>query len=64
MNSKNNYSPALQEGARRFEVRLNGGGDISSFGTTVRNKRPVQRLGGGGGDVTDLSPFWEETARE
>ena len=39
MNPKNNYSPALQEDARRFEVPLNGAGDISSFGTTVRNKR-------------------------
>ena len=26
--------------------------------------RPVQRLGGGGGDVTNLSPFWEETSRK
>ena len=35
----NNYSPALQEDARRFKVRLNEAGDISSTGTTVRNKR-------------------------
>ena len=39
MNPKHNYSTALQEDARRFEERLNGAGDISSFGTTVRNKR-------------------------
>ena len=38
MNPENNYSPALQEDVRRFEERLNGAGDISSFGTTVRNK--------------------------
>ena len=39
MNPKYKYSPALQEDARRFEERLNEAGDISSFGTTVRNKR-------------------------
>ena len=39
MNPKYNYSPALQEDARRFEERLNEAGDISSFSTTVRNKR-------------------------
>ena len=39
MNPKNNDSPALQEGAKRFEERLNGAGDITSFGMTVRNKR-------------------------
>ena len=39
MNPKYNYSPALQEDARRFKERLNGAGDISSFGTTVWNKR-------------------------
>ena len=38
MNPKYNYSPALQEDARRFEERLNRVGDISSFGTTVRIK--------------------------
>ena len=30
----------------------------------AKDNRPVQRLGGGGGDVTNLSPFWEETARK
>ena len=50
MNPKNIYSsPALQEDARRFEERLNKAGDISSFGTTVRNKRHargcLERLG-------------------
>ena len=39
MNPKYNYSTAPREDARRFEERLNGAGDISSFGTTVRNKR-------------------------
>ena len=29
-----------------------------------RGRRPVQRLGGGGGGVTNLSPFWEGTARK
>ena len=43
MNPKYNYSPALQEDARRFEERLNEAGDISSFGTTVRNKRQGKR---------------------
>ena len=33
------HSPALQEDTKRFEERLNGAGEISSFGTTVRNKR-------------------------
>ena len=65
MNPKNNYSPALQEGARRFEERLNGAGDISSFGTTVRNKIHAggtcwscRLLGGNrmGGYTSDLRP--------
>ena len=28
MNPKNNYSPSLQEDARRFEERLNGAGEF------------------------------------
>ena len=34
------------------------------FQNLIYNQRPVQRLGGGGGDVTNLSSFWEGTARK
>ena len=55
MNPKNNYSPALQENARRFEVPLNGAGYISSFGTTVRNKKTCWM------DLLELKTFWGES---
>ena len=54
----------LSRTSREIEALLD---HLDELGTTVQTnmrRRPVQRLGGEGGDVTYLSPFWEETARK
>ena len=38
-------------------------GDVNNTPVRGMLRRPVQRLRGGG-DVTNLSPFWEGTARK
>ena len=39
-----------------------------SVNAALRDQRPPDKtrstIGGGGGDVTNLAPFWEETARQ
>ena len=55
--------PEEQEEAKRV-----GGGigvrGRNGDGKGVGGRGPIERFGGGGGDVTILSPFWERTARK
>ena len=55
MNPKNNYSPALQEDARRFEVQLNGAGDSARQFGIMKGHAGVEDFFGG--------IVWEVTRR-